>query len=384
MSLSKFLEDKPLYYDKIDYVRMPKAYESIKKKLNLPKIIQIVGTNGKGSTGRFLAHMLQEQNISVGHYTSPHIVKFNERIWLNGKDVSDLLLEKAHEKLQSILPDEFIKSLSYFEYTTFLAIIVFEKKCDYVVLEAGLGGVHDATSVFPKVFSIVTPIGLDHQNFLGKNLSDIATTKLKSITNKVLVSKQYDEIVKKIAKKICDEKNAKLFFCDEMLSFEEIEYIENYSIENHLPDFQKLNLTTAFCAMLLLGFKPNILNLITLPGRCQKISTNITIDVGHNIMAATALLGTFKDRKITLVYNSFKDKDFKEILEILSPIIKSIEILNMENKRGMATCEIKEFCKISSIPVSDFLRIDCEKDYLVFGSFVVVVEFLKLMDKHEK
>ncbi len=384
MNLSKFLEDKPLYYDEIDYERMPKAYESIKKKLNLPKIIQIIGTNGKGSTGRFLAHMFQEQNFSVGHYTSPHIMKFNERIWLNGKDVRDISLEKAHEKLQTILPDEFIKSLSYFEYTTFLAIIVFENKCDYIVLEAGLGGEHDATSVFPKVFSIITPIGLDHQYFLGNNLSDIATTKLKSITNKVLISQQYDDIVKKIAKKICDEKNAQLFFCDDLLSLEDKKYIEKYSINNYLPDFQKLNLTTAFCTMLLLGFKPNILNLTTLSGRCQKISTNITIDVGHNIMAATALLDTFRGKKITLVYNSFKDKDFKEILEILSPIIKSIEILNIENQRGMATYEIKEFCKTNSIPVSDFLKIDCKKDYLVFGSFVVVEEFLKLMDKYAK
>jgi len=384
MSLTKFLEDKPLYYDKIDYERMPKAYESIKNKLYLPKIIQIIGTNGKGSTGRFLALMLQEQNFSVGHYTSPHILKFNERIWLNGEDASDALLQKAHEKLQSILPDEFIKSLSYFEYTTLLAIIVFEKKCDYIILEAGLGGEYDATTVFPKILSIITPIGFDHQDFLGKKLEDIAKTKLKSITSKVLISQQYNDIIKKIAKKICSEKKAKLYFCDELLCLEDKEHIEEISTKNSLPDFQKLNLTTAFCAMLLLHLKPDILNLTALPGRCQKIYTNITIDVGHNIMAATALLDIFKDTKITLIYNSFKDKNFKEILEILSPIIKSIEILDMENQRGMATCEIKEFCKANSIPVSYFLKIDYKKEYLVFGSFVVVEEFLKLMDKHEK
>jgi len=384
MNLTKYLEGKPLYYDKIDYARMPRAYKSIKGRLKLPKIIQIIGTNGKGSTGRFLANMLQAHNLSVGHYTSPHIFKFNERIWLNGKDVSDDMLELTHQNLQKILSDEFLESLSYFEYTTFLAIFLFEKKCDYIILEAGLGGEYDATTVFPKVLSIVTPIGFDHQNFLGKNLVDIATSKLKSITNKALISQQYNDIVNEVAKKICDEKKAKLYFCNELLKPEYKEKIETISLNYSLPAFQKLNLTTAFCAITLLGFKPNILNLAILRGRYQKIGANITIDVGHNIMAATALLNTFKDKKITLVYNSFKDKNYKDILQTLSPIIKSIEILDIENQRGMASCEIKEFCKINNIPTNDFLKIDEKKDYLVFGSFVVVEKFLKLMDKHEK
>jgi dihydrofolate synthase/folylpolyglutamate synthase len=363
---------------------MPKAYESIKDKLNLPKIIQIVGTNGKGSTGRFLANMLLNQNLSVGHYTSPHILKFNERIWLNGKDVSDEVLQSAHQKLQSILPNEYLNSLSYFEYTTFLAITIFEKTCDYVILEAGLGGEYDATTVFPKILSIITPIGLDHQDFLGDNLEDIATSKLKSVTNMALISQQYDDIIKEVAIELCDKKEVKLYFCDELMELEDKNKIEIFSIKNSLPDFQKLNLTTAFCAMYLLGFKPNISNLTTLSGRCQKISENITIDVGHNIMAASALLDIFKDKKITLIYNSFKDKNYKEILQILSPIIDSVEVLHTKNQRAMASKEIKEFCKRKSINTSDFLKIDKKKDYLVFGSFVVVEEFLRLRELHAK
>lgn len=384
MSLTKYLEGKPIYYDKIDYTRMPRAYESIKDKIILPKIIQIVGTNGKGSTGRFLANMLKEQNLSVGHYTSPHILKFNERIWLNGEDVSDDMLEIAHQKLQRILPDEFIKSLSYFEYTTFLAVLIFEKRSDYIILEAGLGGEYDATTVFPKVLSIVTPIGLDHQDFLGDNLKDIAITKLKSARDKVLVSRQYDDIVKETAKEICFEKRAKLSFCEELLSSIDKKKIENFVIKNALPDFQKLNLETAVCALNLLGLKTNMENLKTLQGRCQKISKNITVDVGHNIMAATTIANIFKDKKITLVYNSFKDKNYEDILQILTPIIKSVEILPIQNQRGMATKEIREFCKKNSITVGNFFKIDSRKDYLVFGSFVVVEEFLKLMDLYEK
>jgi dihydrofolate synthase / folylpolyglutamate synthase len=85
MSLNDFLEKKPLYYSEIDYTRMPRAYASIQEKLSIPKIIHIVGTNGKGTTGRFIANALFALGKSTGHYTSPHIQDFNERIWLNGK-----------------------------------------------------------------------------------------------------------------------------------------------------------------------------------------------------------------------------------------------------------------------------------------------------------
>ena len=87
--LSTFLHAKPLYYDTIDYERMPRIYAGIKSQLPYAKIIHIIGTNGKGTTGRFLATALHKKGFNVGHYTSPHIVKFNERIWKNGSDVSD-------------------------------------------------------------------------------------------------------------------------------------------------------------------------------------------------------------------------------------------------------------------------------------------------------
>lgn len=165
MQLQAFLETKPLFYDEIDYARMPKAYQGIAFHLKLPKIIHLVGTNGKGTTGRFLAEMLHTKGLHVGHYTSPHILHFNERIWLDGDNVEDTTLEKAHETLLSWLEPSVAQSLSYFEYTTLLAMVVFSQICDYIVLEAGLGGEFDATNIFPKCLSIITPIGLDHQAF---------------------------------------------------------------------------------------------------------------------------------------------------------------------------------------------------------------------------
>ena len=171
MNLKKYLEEKPLYYEKIDYSRMPRIYDKIKSYLAIPKIVHIIGTNGKGTTGRFLADALFSMGFNTGHYTSPHILEFNERIWINGADAADEELEYAHVRLQKLLTKVDADSLSYFEYTTLLAILVF-KECEFVVIEAGLGGEYDATAVFPKIATLVTPISYDHEAFLGSTIKD--------------------------------------------------------------------------------------------------------------------------------------------------------------------------------------------------------------------
>ena len=147
----------------------------------------------------------------VGHFSSPHILKFNERIWLNGSDSSDEVLDVAHQKLFTILGSEMSESLSYFEYTTLLAFVVFEK-CDLMVLEAGLGGEFDATNVCDKALSVITPIGIDHQAFLGESIEEIAGTKIRSIQNQVLLAPQVYDEVREVARNIADEKGAKLYF----------------------------------------------------------------------------------------------------------------------------------------------------------------------------
>ena len=199
--LKKYLDEKPLYYDEIDYTRMPRVYETIKSHFNIPKIIHMIGTNGKGTTGRFLASSLDSIGYKVGHYTSPHILEFNERIWLNGENVSDELLDKTHINLQNILTKEDAYSLSYFEYTTLIAMLIY-KRCDYVVLEAGLGGEHDATAVFKKELTLVTPIDFDHEAFLGSTIEEIATTKLNAIDKNAIISSQKYKEISAIVKEI--------------------------------------------------------------------------------------------------------------------------------------------------------------------------------------
>jgi len=379
MILEEFLKSKPLYYDKIDYDRFPNIYEKIKHQFKLPIVIHIVGTNGKGSTGRALAHMLHLKGFHVGHYSSPHITKFNERIWLDGKDIDDDILESNHEKLLKLLEKEDIKALSYFEYTTLLALSIFSNKCDYIVLEAGLGGEFDATNVLEKQLSIVTPIGYDHQSFLGSTIKEIATTKLRSVSENLVLAKQYKKEVYELAHKRVEEVNSNLYLAESYLDDEFYDKLNDYIKENNYPYFFKDNFSTAFCAFQLLGFEVNIslLDKLKLYGRCQKISSNVTIDVGHNPMAAAVLLEHFREKKVILVYNSYNDKEYELILEILKPIIKEVNILKIEDTRKVTQSNLEKVLKSNNIPFSVFKKIRKSEEYLVFGSFSVVERFMK-------
>ncbi|EGK8096418.1 bifunctional folylpolyglutamate synthase/dihydrofolate synthase [Campylobacter lari] len=384
MKFQQTLSQKTMYVQKISRFFMFSMYEKYKKFIPKTKNIQIIGTNGKGSTGRFLALLLLEQGYKVGHYTSPHIFEFNERFWLNGKIASNELLEKAHEELESIFLED-IKKLSYFEYATFLAFFIF-KDCDYVILEAGVGGEYDATSVFEIDFSVFTKIGFDHQDLLGKNLDEIARTKLKAMSTKVLVSRKQEAKVLNLAQKIANLKQASLDISalDENKAIYPYvqEYIQKYNLASFLKDNLFLALET-FSKICTKNEKELICSIGNLPkldlkGRCEQISQNIFVDVGHNEMAALALAEIFKEKKVHLVYNCFLDKDSYKILRALKPIIKIVEIYEYESKdRPLAGSILLENLEKLDIAYQKFEQIKKDELYLVFGSFVLVENFLR-------
>ena len=375
---SIFLEKKPLFYKKIDYDRMPKIWQKIKSNFSLPKIIHIVGTNGKGTTGRFLSWYLLKSGYQVGHYSSPHILAFNERIWLNGKDSKECKLQEAHEFLLKILDKDDIEALSYFEYTTLMAIYLFQE-CDYAIMEAGMGGEFDATNVFDKIVSLVTTIDIDHQDFLGNSIEEIAYTKLRSITNVAIVGTQTNDIVYQVAK-ILQEENGILIkkYTDFIDEYDKIE-AKKLSEKKGWPNFLKDNLLLSISAIKFLDIKLKYeyFEDIELFGRFQKIKDNIIVDVGHNTLAAKKIKEMFKDKKIILIYNSYKDKKYKMILQILKPIIKRVEILKINSPRVEKENILQNVLNDLDIENKFFKNIDEKENYLVFGSFSVVEEFLK-------
>ncbi|MBZ7945138.1 bifunctional folylpolyglutamate synthase/dihydrofolate synthase [Campylobacter sp. RM10532] len=379
--VSDFLAKKNLCYDRIDRFLMFRMYEKYKNQLLAKPIIQIIGTNGKGSTGRFLAQLLENIGYNVGHYTSPHIFDFKERFYKNKGIVCKEELEQTHEKLEKIFKEE-LNKLSYFEYATFLAAVLF-RKCDYVIFEAGLGGEYDATSVFEKKMSIFTKIGFDHMQILGDSLEKIARTKLKVMSEKTLISSEQEEIVLKIAKKIANLKKVELIFSSKF----EGKYkslIQNYVQKYNLPLYLKHNLILALNAFEILASKEKIepalakLEKLSLKGRLEQLEPNLYIDVGHNVMAATALRDQFMGEKLILVYNSYQDKDVFKILKTLKPIIDTIKIYKyISIERKLMNDEIYNIANILGIKCEEFNFLEKQKKTLVFGSFALVENFLK-------
>ena len=376
MNLNDFLKQKPLYYAEIDYTRMPRAYTSIKEHIKIPKIIHLVGTNGKGTTGRFIANALYALGLKVGHYTSPHIKEFNERIWLNGENCDNQALENAHEVLQKLLDDEFKKNLSYFEYTTFLAMIVYQE-CDYIILEAGLGGEHDATNAFAKILSVITPIGMDHQDFLGSSIIEIAQTKLRSVSSKAIVGEQKAKEVFDVAEELQSSSHRSFVSYKSYLDDEIISMAEEVSQEMELPHYLQENLLLSMSVVKELGYKvkKNLFISQRLEGRMQRIRANIWLDVGHNTLAAEAISHCFCNKSINLVYNSYKDKDYQSILTLLKPIIKRVEIIPIDDERIALREDLIAAIVENGLEYNIFEEIKEGENYLVFGSFSVAEKF---------
>ncbi len=374
--LKAFLETKPKEYHKFDPSRFIQIYKDFKNAFFelQAKVIHVVGTNGKGSTGRFLTLLLVDQNFKVLHFTSPHVFEFRERFFLNGSVVEESVLENAHQQLQS---HAFSNACSYFEYATLLAVML-AKDCDYLVLEAGLGGEFDSTNALEKTLSVFTPIDYDHKEFLGDSLESIAQTKLKAMGSLSIIAPQ-QELVLNAAQKIAKEKHAKLIVVQNEISKGVMDYIERH----HLAYFLAMNLEVALKAFetllpcnkqeVLKNLKP--LNLI---GRCELLSPNILIDVGHNPHSAKALKEEIKrifNTPIVLIYNCYQDKDAFLVLEILKPVVKKVLILELHNERIIQLKKLEGILETLGLEYALFEDLKENENYLVYGSFLVANAF---------
>ncbi|EJB38608.1 bifunctional folylpolyglutamate synthase/dihydrofolate synthase [Helicobacter pylori] len=380
--LKAFLETKPKEYHQFDPSRFIQIYKDFKNAFFevQAKVIHVVGTNGKGSTGRFLTLLLADQNFKVLHFTSPHVFEFRERFFLNGSVVEESVLENAHQQLQS---HAFSSACSYFEYATLLAVIL-AKDCDYLVLEAGLGGEFDSTNALEKTLSVFTPIDYDHKEFLGDSLESIATTKLKAMGSLSIIAPQ-QELVLNIAQKIAKDKHAQLIVVQNEISKGVKDYIERH----YLAHFLAMNLEVALKAFetllpcnkqeVLKNLKP--LNLI---GRCELLSPNILIDVGHNPHSAKALKEEIKrvfNAPIILIYNCYQDKDAFLVLEILKPVVKKVLILELHNERIIQLEKLKGILETLGLEHALFEDLEENENYLVYGSFLVANAFYKRYQK---
>jgi dihydrofolate synthase/folylpolyglutamate synthase len=288
---------------------------------NIPSI-HIAGTNGKGSTAAFCASMLQETGLRVGLFTSPHIFDFSERIRINGQVIDQDFVVEFCERIQSQLPN---LDASFFELTFAMALAYFQaENCDWLVIETGLGGRLDATNVILPKLSIITNIALDHQEFLGNTIQEIASEKAG--------------IMKKNVPVLIGEKNPEtlgLFISSATATGAPIYFSEDFTMPAYLGEgysgYTLKNLRNACAALQILGmtvkpeqFNTALKNLKKNTGHfgrfeCLHEQPLVIADVSHNIDGILATLPMIQEKlkgELYILYGAAKDKNAREILDL--------------------------------------------------------------------
>ena len=315
----------------------------ILKQLNNPqdsvKTIHVTGTNGKGSTSYYLSNLLQKAGQKTGLFVSPYIYEFNERIQLNGKNISnnDLIktaneIEMAIEILKKDDPDF---SLVTFEYEVALAFQFFaQENCDYAVIEVGIGGEHDKTNVIIPEVSVITTIGLDHEKIIGPTLKDIAKEKSGIIkSNRPVVLGNVPQDVLEILLNKAQSENSKSFLLGRDFQIEimpdVIEYQDSKNIYNFAlrPLVEAYDIGIAVQAIQLLQLDldrkkiEEAINETRIPGRYDVIQTSpeIIVDGAHNLQAMENLLNLVRKKKKGQIYvllGMMKDKDLGPVTKL--------------------------------------------------------------------
>jgi len=309
------------------------------------KVIHIAGSNGKGSTGAVIESLLKHHGFRAGLYTSPHLVKFNERIRINGEYISDNDIVEYVNKLKPFYYEINVKDpVTFFDFTTALAYLYFfDKKVDFAIMETGLGGRLDSTNVIKKSFvSVITNISKEHEEFLGSCLTDIAEEKAGIIKeNGILVTGETDYSVLNVFNKRCSEKGSELKILKNDVNIQKIsrEYFNYISKKNEfknlkcslIGEHQIINSSLAIFALESAGIELDqkkvgqaLLN-VKWEGRLEKVMANpdFFIDGAHNPAGAKVLreaLFNLKKRKLILIMSVMKDKDIYSILNYLAGI----------------------------------------------------------------
>ena len=249
------------------------------------RAIHVAGTNGKGAVCAMIEACLRSGGLRACRYTSPHLVRINERFFVDGKPVDDATLERAADKVFHADSDT-NSQLTFFEALTAVAFIAFsEAKCDYAVLETGLGGRLDATNICVPEICVITKIGLDHCDWLGDTVEKIAAEKAGIIKKGVpIVLGKNEPAVIAVVKARASEVGAPFFYAPDMA--DESEIPDGFSLEGA---FNRENAVTALAALKVLkkGSRDGLSNVVW-PGRFQRVGRFI-IDGAHNPPAARAL-----------------------------------------------------------------------------------------------
>ena len=329
---------------------------SFSKHLNYPetkfKSIHVAGTNGKGSTSHMLASILQEAGYKVGLYTSPHLKDFRERIKINGEVISET------EVIDFISENKLffdIHKLSFFEMTVGLAFHCFEKhNIDIAVVEVGLGGRLDSTNIITPEVSVITNIGLDHTQFLGETLPEIAFEKAGIIKNEIpVVVGEFKEETYEVFKNTATKINAPIFLASSTIKNNyESDLKGSYQVNNIKTAVQTIEvLNTKEFIISEENIKNGLLNVVKntgLLGRWQQLNQRpkVICDTGHNKEGLHYVFKQLKQEpynKLHIIIGVVNDKDLDIILPLF-PKNATYYFCKPNIPRGLNEVELQKIC----------------------------------------
>lgn len=356
---------------------------------NLPAV-HVGGTNGKGSVTTMVAEILRQQGYKVGHYTSPHLQRVNERIRVNGSEVSDRTLsglldeiDSARREMSQDLPDmgEDGVPLTYFEVMTAAAFLHFARsKVDVAVLEVGMGGRLDATNLVNPLVSVIASVGLDHTEVLGPDLASIAGEKAGIIkpSRPVVVGAMAPDAAR-VIRAIASDLSAPLYMSGEhfhvvgdnrsftwrgwgtvrqemSVGLSGVHQVENASIALAAVDLLPVHLACDDLAV-----RAGLAQAM-IPGRLEWLAPDILIDCAHNPDAALTLASYLRARPRratrTLLLGCSREKDIRAIGAILAPHVDRVFTTACSHPRALAPGEVAQVLEGMPIPVMPAGRIE--------------------------
>lgn len=377
------------------------------------KCIHIAGSNGKGSTSSFISSILQELGFKIGLYTSPHFVKFNERIVINGKQIEDEFVAEFISTNEKYIDEH---QLTFFEVTTAMAFQYFkDMKTEYCVIETGLGGRLDSTNVLNPMAVVITTISLEHTNVLGNTIEEIASEKAAIIKKNTkvfigLLSAEADKIVNEK----CTDMESQLFSLRKYVVQDDkttVRFLDNKILEINSPlkgHYQEINAALAALSVAETlsifdenKFKAGIQNVSKntgLTGRYEIHSEfpRIIFDSAHNPEGIENFLSEFSKEgdlynKRFLIFGAMKDKSIEEMLSKLCEYFDEILLAEIQYERAAKPDEMLDLCNKLSIKsrvlhqpasfIHEFKEKDSNNCLVVLGSMYLLGEIKQQLQR---
>ncbi|MGN0630736.1 MAG: bifunctional folylpolyglutamate synthase/dihydrofolate synthase, partial [Ruminococcus sp.] len=346
------------------------------------KFVHIAGTNGKGSTLALSSAAAIEAGFKVGQFTSPYMIRYNDRIRVNGQDISD---EKVAEYCTRVSECHVAPECSQFEISFAIALLHFwNEKCDIVFLETGLGGLLDATNIIDSpLVSVITSISPDHVNILGKTVEEIAAHKAGIIKYgcPVILSADNDSTTADIVAKTADEKSADLRipdFCDchiieqsldgTLFQYHSMDYFIKmpgiHQVYNALTAIEIVRLLSMHGYLISARNVADAFEKVTVPARIQQISDNppVLLDGSHNqgsIIALADVLRTAGCTPVVIICGMISSKDYKTSSHILAQIADYVICTDDFSEMAVPNDELetyfKDYCPVKCMTLDKAL-----------------------------